>query len=37
MRGTHEPIIVKVMFRTGIRDKKSNYELKSSRKAKERG
>ena len=37
MRGTHEPIIVKVMFRTGLRDKKSNYELKYSRKAQERG
>lgn len=37
MRGTHELIIAKVIFRRGIIDKKSNYELKSSRKAQGRG
>lgn len=37
MRSTHELIIAKVVFRTGIIDKKSNYELKSSRNAQGRG
>lgn len=37
MRSTHELIIAKAVFRTGIIDKKSNYELKSSRNAQGRG
>ena len=37
MRSTHELIIAKVVFRTGIIDKKSNYELKSFRNAQGRG